>query len=132
MTDFQLEYNKLWEQEHQLIQQAKLFIEQHYSKVADWKPLTLWVKNGSTTYSRNPLEYGRYSNKVLDETNAFDRILFRSDSNCGTVQQVEVILDHSDWDLSLTITNTEGKTLQWFWIDKEAVINLAAYIQQHS
>lgn len=131
MTDYQLEYNLLYEKQQQLIQEAKVFIRDNWQQVRDWKSLSLSVQNGSTGYSGNPRQSGRYSPQppALSSTSAvWNRLSLRG--YCGVAENVEVVLDTSDWDLSLTITTTQGETLAWFWIDNQAVIDLAAYIQQ--
>ncbi len=112
---------------------AKIFILENWEKVKDWSMLEVVVHDKSSRKNKHTTEYfnkdsGRHG-MPPDPNNLsiIDRMFekFNDEAHNPVTSVRDIVLDHSDGDFSLTINDKE----HW-WINDEAVIEIADYIEE--
>jgi hypothetical protein len=131
--DFMSEYRKHIAAMSHVSECAKIYILKNWTKVKDWSELDVVIVHGPSGkmteyYNYVPREInndhkikeGAYSNllKEIDEENKLKHNPIREFN--------EVILDPTDGDFSVTVNGNE----EHWWIQDEAVIIIADYIEQ--
>lgn len=131
--DFMSEYRKHIAAMSHVSECAKIYILKNWTKVKDWSELDAVIVHGPSGkmteyYNYVPREInndhkikeGAYSNllKEIDEENKLKHNPIREFN--------EVILDPTDGDFSVTVNGNE----EHWWIQDEAVIIIADYIEQ--
>ena len=111
-----------------LVSDAKQYILENCEKVTDWKNLFLHVINGNNINNPNKLGEFMYAPRLEQKWVKYMKehgaeLPQRADRSIKTV--TEPVLDEYDGDFSITING-----LQWWWINDEAVIDLAVYIER--
>lgn len=113
--------------------EAKLYIVANCDKVSDWSSLYLSITNGNNIDNSNKLEsfdYAPYEPKFYNkwinysanigvETSPHEY----KDESVKTV--TDPVYDDFDGDFSITING-----LEWWWIDYDAVMRLAIFIER--
>jgi len=131
--DFMSEYRKHIAAMSHVSECAKIYILKNWAEVKDWSELDVVIVHGPSGkmteyYNYVPREInndrkikeGAYSNllKEIDEKNKLKHNPIREFN--------EVILDPTDGDFSVTVNGNE----EHWWIQDEAVIIIADYIEQ--
>lgn len=113
--------------------EAKLYIIANCDKVNDWSSLYLFITNGNNVDNSNKLEsfnyvpyepefhnkWLKYSANIGGETRPHEY----KDESIKTV--TDPVYDDFDGDFSITING-----LEWWWIDYDAVMRLAIFIER--
>ena len=117
--------NKIYEltkQKRHIINVAKVYILDNYSKVTDYSNLFLkFIENGvAIRYGKKDKLFDFPKNKIENIFNVLVKDVIEIESITN------VILDHEDFDLSLDIN---GKP--YWWLDDDYVLEIAYYIENN-
>ncbi len=121
--DFRNSYRKHYGAMQSIAESAKVFLEKNWAKVKDWSRLSVSIvdNTGDRTEYFNYTEEDRARR---EDNDPFDMHDYYLEKHNPVVTLSEMVLDPSDGDFSVCING------HWHnWIDNDAVIMLADYVE---
>jgi hypothetical protein len=108
---------------------AKSYILNNWQKVEDWSDLDVTVRAGNTgkkTHYYKYVERDPFNTRNVKVAEMFEEMREEEKNNQNPIRVFNnVVLDPTDGDFSVTINDTE----HW-WIDDDAIITIADYIEK--
>jgi hypothetical protein len=131
-VSFHDRFNRMYTIKSKLLRDAKKYIEANCHRVTDWSRLYLEVKNGNNINNENKLESFHYAPKddgtmwrIAKRLGVEDLVPEREFKDDSVKTVTDPVYDTSDGDFSITING-----LQWWWINDEAVMSIALYVER--
>ena len=107
---------------------AKSYIVNNWQKVEDWSDLDVKIRAGNTgkeTHYYKYVESGRFNTRSEKVAEMLEQWKKEEEDNQNPIRVFnEVVLDPMDGDFSVKINDTD----HW-WIDDDAIITIADYIE---
>ena len=108
---------------------AKSYILNNWQKIEDWSDLDVKMRAGNTgkvTHYYKYVDKGQWNIRNVEVAEMFEEIRKEEEDNQNPIRVFNnVVLDPTDGDFSVTINDTE----HW-WIDDDAIITIADYIEK--
>jgi hypothetical protein len=108
---------------------AKSYILNNWQKIEDWSDLDVKIRAGNTgkeTHYYKYVERGSFNTRSEKVSKMFEEMRKEEEANQNPIRVFnEVVLDPMDGDFSVTINDTG----HW-WIDDDAIITIADYIEK--
>lgn len=128
--DYYKEYSKHIAAMQHIANVAKSYILKNWKKVTDWSGLNVTLIHGSTGKETEYFNYVPHKPSQKGSSKTWDKIMSSIDESDKLrhnpiTEFNEVILDPTDGDFSITV----NKDQEHWWIQDEAVIIIADYIE---